>query len=91
MLAGRFAGVDVMRAPNGEYAIRIRGVRSLTGNDEPLIVVDGIPAPPGLSNPLRDIAPASIQRIDVLKDAAATAIYGARGANGVILITTKPL
>lgn len=84
MLEGRFAGLDVVRRPSGEFSLRIRGARG-----EPLIVVDGVPSPHTLSNPLRDLAPGSIARIDVLKDAGSTAAYGARGAHGVILITTK--
>lgn len=84
MLEGRFAGLDVVRQPGGEFRLRIRG-----GRGEPLVVIDGIPSPLGLSNPLSDLAPAWITRIDVLKDAGSTAAYGSRGANGVILITTR--
>jgi TonB-dependent SusC/RagA subfamily outer membrane receptor len=89
MLIGRFAGVDVVPLPNGHFSIQIRGRRSFNGENQPLIVVDGIPSPPGLSNPLQDLAPQNVARIDVLKDAGATAVYGARGANGVIVITTR--
>ena len=89
LLAARFAGVDVTRLPSGDYSIRIRGARSFMGGNEPLVVIDGIPSPVGLGNPLRDLSPRDVARIDVLKDAAATAIYGARGANGVILISTS--
>src|SRR5207302_10297170 len=76
-------------------SVRIRGNNSLTANSEPLYVVDGIPAEQGSSssdpksNPLMSIDPNAIESIDVLKDASAKAIYGARGANGVVLITTK--
>jgi TonB-dependent starch-binding outer membrane protein SusC len=65
--------------------VRIRGSRSLTASNDPLFVVDGIP----ISGGIQDFNPAMIETIDVLKDAAATAIYGSRGANGVILVTTK--
>jgi TonB-linked SusC/RagA family outer membrane protein len=86
-LQGRLAGVDISQTstqPGAVMQIRIRGTRSLTGNNDPLIVLDGIPFPGSLS----DINPNDVKSIDVLKDASATAIYGSRGANGVILITT---
>lgn len=87
-LQGRAAGVDISQSsskPGAPMQIRIRGTRSLTGNNDPLIVLDGIPFPGSLS----DISPNDIQSLDILKDASATAIYGSRGANGVILITSK--
>jgi TonB-dependent starch-binding outer membrane protein SusC len=87
-LQGRAAGVEVIRvgtAPGGTARIRIRGERTLNGTNEPLIVLDGIPFEGGLN----DINQDEIASIDILKDASATAIYGSRGANGVVLITTK--
>jgi TonB-dependent SusC/RagA subfamily outer membrane receptor len=89
MLEGRVAGVQVMRTGNG-YSVRVRGGSTLIGDGEPLFVVDGVP----LSNPipgqaLAGINPADVARIDVLKDAGAAAIYGSKGGNGVILITTR--
>lgn len=87
-LQGRAAGVDIAQTsskPGAPMQIRIRGTRSLTGNNDPLIVLDGIPFPGSLA----DISPNDIQSLDILKDASATAIYGSRGANGVILITSK--
>lgn len=87
-LAGRLAGVQVAAAegaPGGEISIKVRGGGSITQSNEPLYVVDGIPQTEGLSF----LDPTDIESIDVLKDAASTAIYGARGANGVILVTTK--
>lgn len=87
-LQGRAAGVQISTtdsSPGAAPTIRIRGVRSLTGNNDPLIVLNGIPFSGGLS----DINMNDIESLDVLKDASATAIYGSRGANGVILITTK--
>ncbi len=87
-LQGRVAGVEIVASSNEPGApmnVRIRGVRSLTASNEPLYVVDGIP----ISGGIQDFNPAMIESIDVLKDAAATAIYGSRGANGVILVTTK--
>ena len=66
--------------------VRIRGTNSINSSNEPLYVVDGVV---GVSNPLSTLNPNDIQSLDVLKDASATAIYGARGANGVIIITTK--
>ncbi|MFN3757845.1 MAG: SusC/RagA family TonB-linked outer membrane protein [Algoriphagus aquaeductus] len=97
-LAGRAAGVSVT-VPNGILGsrpiIRIRGVNSLSGGADPLIVIDGVPVVDSdrsgavASNPLANINPADIESYEVLKDGSATAIYGSRAANGVILITTK--
>ena len=85
---GRVAGVDVVSTnyrPGAPMQVRIRGIRSIVATNEPLYVVDGIP----LSGGIEDFNPANIQSMEVLKDASATAIYGSRGANGVVLITTK--
>lgn len=87
-LNGRLAGVTATTAegsPDATVRIRVRGGMSITGDNSPLYIVDGVQVENGLSS----ISPQDIQSIDVLKDAAATAIYGARGANGVIVITTK--
>ncbi len=87
-LQGRAAGVDVSQSgskPGSAPRILIRGRRSFNAGNDPLYVVDGIP----LSAGYEDINPNDIQSLEVLKDATATAIYGARGANGVILVTTK--
>ena len=87
-LIGRAAGVNISTnstRPGASPQVRIRGTRSLSGNNDPLIVLNGIPFSGGLS----DISPNDIESVDILKDASATAIYGSRGANGVILITTK--
>ncbi|SDM39515.1 TonB-linked outer membrane protein, SusC/RagA family [Catalinimonas alkaloidigena] len=89
-LQGRAAGVDVAAgsfSPGSVPSIRIRGNRSILASNEPLYVVDGIPLAPGTG--LNDFNPLDVQSIEVLKDASATAIYGSRGANGVILVTTK--
>ncbi|MEI9806876.1 MAG: TonB-dependent receptor [Bacteroidota bacterium] len=87
-LQGRLAGVNVtpngFRPGNGS-SIRIRGNRSLSASNEPLYVVDGFP----VSYTIDDMNPADIESIDILKDASATAIYGVRGANGVVQITTR--
>ena len=86
-LQGRVAGVLMTQTsskPGAEMQIRIRGQRSLTASNDPLIVLDGIP----FMGQLSDINPADIKSMDILKDASATAIYGSRGANGVIIITT---
>jgi TonB-linked SusC/RagA family outer membrane protein len=87
-LQGRAAGVDIVTNGNtigtaGE--IRIRGNRSITGNNNPLIVVDGM----AYGGSINDINPDDVASIDILKDASATAIYGSRGSNGIIIITTK--
>ncbi len=87
-LQGRTAGVDVSQSgskPGSTPKILIRGRRSFNAGNDPLYVVDGIP----LSAGYEDMNPSDIQSIEVLKDATATAIYGARGANGVVLVTTK--
>ena len=87
-LQGRMAGVEVQRigtAPGATARIRVRGERSVLGSNDPLIVLDGIP----FEGNLNDINPDEIETINVLKDASATAIYGSRGANGVVLITTR--
>lgn len=89
MLVGRFPGVDVVQLPGGGISVRIRGQRSFMGGNEPLYVVDGIPIQTAPGGVLMGIDPRDIQSIEVLKDAGATAAYGSRGANGVILITTK--
>jgi len=98
-LSGRAAGVNIT-IPNGVVnnppVIRIRGINSISLSSFPLIVIDGIPTFSGdvgngnaANNPLGDINPADIESIDVLKDAAAAAIYGSRASAGVLLITTK--
>lgn len=87
-LQGRLAGVQMNQTstrPGATMQIRIRGTRSLTADNNPLIVLDGIPFPGSIG----DLNPNDIKSIDVLKDASATAIYGSRGANGVILVTTN--
>jgi TonB-dependent SusC/RagA subfamily outer membrane receptor len=89
MMQGRFAGVDVQRLPGGGVSVRIRGQRTFKGDAEPLFVIDGVPQRTGTGGNLSDIDPRDVQSIEVLKDAGATAIYGSRGANGVILITTR--
>lgn len=86
-IAGRMPGVQVNftdGAPNSEIVIRVRGGGSVTQDNSPLFIVDGFPV-----DNINDIAPTDIETIDVLKDASSTAIYGARGANGVFIITTK--
>ena len=88
-LQGRIAGVDIMSTtgePGAATSIRIRGTRSITASNEPLIVVDGVA---GAVTDLNDINSDDIESISVLKDASSTAIYGSRGSNGVIMVTTK--
>lgn len=87
-LTGRLAGVQITQSegsPDASAVIRVRGGGSITQDNSPLYVVDGIQ----VENALSVLAPQDIESIDVLKDASATAIYGARGANGVVIITTK--
>ena len=96
MLAGKVAGVSVTSdggTPGGGANIRIRGGSSLNASNNPLIVIDGVAMDQtgikGVSNPLSLVNPQDIEYFNVLKDASATAIYGSRGSNGVIIITTK--
>jgi|SRR6185503_36763 TonB-dependent SusC/RagA subfamily outer membrane receptor len=89
VLQGRFPGVDVTRTADGGIAVRIRGATSFSGGTEPLYVVDGLPIQAGPGGALTGINPNDIESIRVLKDAADTAMYGVRGANGVIVIKTK--
>jgi TonB-dependent starch-binding outer membrane protein SusC len=96
LLQGKMAGVNVTSAsgePGGVQSITVRGPGGVRTGSTPLFVVDGLAldnsSPGGATNPLSFMNPQDIETIDVLKDASATAIYGARGANGVILITTK--
>ena len=87
-ILGRVSGVQVTEnsaEPGGEVQIRIRGIASITSGSDPLVVVDGVPMSVGLNA----INPNDIETIDILKDAAATAIYGSRASAGVILVTTK--
>lgn len=88
ILRGRAAGVHISEAPGGGIRVRVRGQNSFMGGNDPLYVVDGFPLRT-TNGVLYDINPRDIKSITVLKDAASTAIYGSRGANGVVLITTK--
>ncbi|MGL4332351.1 MAG: SusC/RagA family TonB-linked outer membrane protein [Bacteroidales bacterium] len=86
-LQGRMAGVSVVSGsgdPNSDMTIRVRGVNSINAESGPLVVIDGF-----IGGSLKSLNPSDIQSIEVLKDASATAVYGSRGANGVILVTTK--
>ena len=86
-ITGRIAGVSVVTtqgSPDAEVSIRVRGGGSITQSNDPLFIVDGFQV-----NGIGDIPPTDIESIDVLKDASSTAIYGAKGANGVVLVTTK--
>jgi TonB-dependent starch-binding outer membrane protein SusC len=88
ILKDRVAGVTVTQGQGG-LVVRIRGVSSFYGNNDPLYVLDDVPITPGPGGFLRGISPYDIESINVLKDPADTALYGVRGANGVILIRTK--
>lgn len=101
-LKGAAPGVQVTQTsgePGGGVSIRVRGGSSIQGGNEPLYVIDGFPVYNSTStagtlsgtptNPLSSINPADVESVDILKDASATAIYGSRGANGVVIITTK--
>ncbi|WP_127139203.1 SusC/RagA family TonB-linked outer membrane protein [Flagellimonas oceanensis] len=96
LLTGKTAGVRITNSggqPDSAPNIRIRGGSSLTANNNPLIVIDGIPVdntnPAGVNNPLTLVNPNDVESVSILKDASATAIYGSRASNGVVIITTK--
>jgi TonB-linked SusC/RagA family outer membrane protein len=102
VLQGQVAGVQVQQnsgTPGGEMSVRIRGLSSISGSNQPLYIIDGIPVTTGDfaqigysgqgSSALSDLNPSDIESISILKDASATAIYGARGSNGIVLLTTK--
>ncbi|MBS4013997.1 MAG: SusC/RagA family TonB-linked outer membrane protein [Bacteroidetes bacterium] len=96
LLSGKVPGVQITSAggaPGSGDVIRIRGGSSLSASNDPLIVIDGVPIDgggvPGIRNPLSTINPSDIESFTILKDASATAIYGSRASNGVIIITTK--
>jgi len=96
LLNGKAAGVRITNnggSPDSAPNIRIRGGASLSANSSPLIVIDGVPIgndnPAGVSNPLSLVNPNDVESVSILKDASATAIYGSRASNGVIIITTK--
>jgi len=96
VLQGRAAGVQIQQnsgTPGGSSSVRIRGISSITGSNEPIYVIDGVIIDGNSGslnvNPLAGINPNDIASIDILKDASATAIYGSRAANGVIMVTTK--
>jgi TonB-dependent SusC/RagA subfamily outer membrane receptor len=89
LLMARVPGLTVTRAPDGHFVIHLRGTTTLYGEQEPLIVVNGIALEPMSNNNLSSINPHDIETIEVLRDAVSTAMYGARGANGVIVIRLK--
>jgi len=89
VLQEKVPGLLVTRTSDGGIALQLRGPSSLQGNNEPLYVIDGQPMQPGPGGALTGINPYDIDEIKVLKDPADTGIYGMRGSNGVILITTK--
>jgi TonB-dependent SusC/RagA subfamily outer membrane receptor len=87
-MLSRVPGVQVLEGPGGAIRVRIRGASSFIAGQDPLFVVDGVVMPSG-EGVLRTIDPNHIESITVLKDAGETAVYGSRGANGVILIKMK--
>ncbi len=89
LLGGRIAGVDVVQARGGGISVRIRGPTSFILSSEPLYVVDGVVVEPARNGTLSWLNPQDVESIEVLKDPSSAAIYGIRGANGVIVITTK--
>ncbi len=89
LLQGRVAGLEVLRGADGIH-LRIRGTTSIHMSNDPLVVIDGTMVEPGqMQNAFAAITPSAVDRIDVLKDAGSTAIYGVRGAHGVVIITTR--
>ena len=88
-LMAKVPGILVTRTPSGDVAILIRGGSSAYGNNDPLYIVDGMATQPGSGGGLSGVSPYDIASIQVLKDASSLAMYGSRGANGVIIIKTK--
>lgn len=95
MLRGKVAGLQVVTVPGCGMTLRIRGMTDSLGTEptcerEPLLIIDDKPVPPGrLAEALKALMPVEIDRVQVLKDVASTSVYGTRGANGVVIITTK--
>jgi len=89
LVEGRVAGVWVVRSPDGGVSLRIWGPSSIYGDNEPLYVLDGMPVNVAPGRGLFWLDPNDIGRIEILKDVSALAMYGVRGANGVVLITTR--
>jgi TonB-dependent SusC/RagA subfamily outer membrane receptor len=87
LIVGRVPGLEVVRSESG-MTLRIRGASTINAGSDPLIIVDGVQLS-GTTNLLLSVNPQDVRRIEVLKDAGATAIYGSRGANGVVLVTLK--
>jgi iron complex outermembrane receptor protein len=89
-LAGRVAGLQVIRLPNGEITLRIRGIQSMGEEGDALVVIDGMPVTPAnLTGVLRSLNPGEVANIQVLKDVSSTSAYGIKGAHGVVVITMK--
>ena len=88
-LMAHVPGVTITRTPDGGISVRVRDQTTLYGSTEPLFIIDGLPVQAGPGGSLVGINPHDIASIEVLKDAASTAFYGVRGANGVIVIKTK--
>ena len=89
LIQGQVAGVQVVRHAGGGVSFRIRGVGSISGDNEPLYVVDGMMVHVAPGRGLDWLNPGDIKRIEILKDASTTSMYGVRGANGVVVITTR--
>jgi TonB-dependent SusC/RagA subfamily outer membrane receptor len=88
-LQAKVPGVWITRTPDGGIAVQLRGQSSIYGEQQPLYVIDGVPINPGPNGALTGVNPYDIESIQVLKDPADTAMYGIRGANGVIVVKTK--
>lgn len=89
LLHGQVAGVEVIEYPGGGFAVRIRGYNSIMGGSDPLYIVDGMPVLHHSPRGLDWLNTRDIKKIEIVKDIDARALYGSRGANGVVLITTK--
>ena len=89
VLQSKVPGVLITRTPDGGIAVQLRGTSSFYGSAQPLYLVDGVPINPGPNGALTGVNPYDIESIKVLKDPADTSLYGMRGANGVIVVTTK--
>ena len=89
LLIARAPGLEVRPIGNGQFALSVRGRPSLSNGHEPLVVIDGMQFSLGGAEVLSGLTPRDVKRVEVLRDAAATGVYGTRGANGVVLVTTR--
>jgi TonB-dependent SusC/RagA subfamily outer membrane receptor len=89
MLAARVSGLEVLRSGNGTFALRVRGIGAMSGGYHPLIVIDGMPIGVDATAVLAALSARDVRSVEVLKDPSSIAVYGSRGANGVVLFNLR--